>query len=57
MLCAIISAEREAIPCVLLANRFVCVAWFSEQDKYRDIFETNRRMTHWLLERLDQLCV
>lgn len=48
-------AEREAIPYMILANQFVCVAWFSGQEKYRDIFETNKRMTHWLISRLEEL--
>ena len=34
-------AERRAVPYVILANQFVCVAWFSEQDKYAEVFETN----------------
>jgi len=49
--------EREAIPYVLLANQFVCVAWFSEQDKYQDIYETNKRMTAWIVEHFDELNV
>ena len=48
-------AERSAIPYVLLANQFVCVAWFAEQDKYAEILETNKRMTAWLIEKLDEL--
>ena len=47
--------EREAIPYVILANQFVCVAWFSEQDKYAEIFETNKRMTAWLIEKFEEL--
>ena len=43
--------EKQAIPYVILANQFVCVAWFSQQDKYADIFETNKKMTLWLLDR------
>ena len=49
--------EREAIPYVLLANQFVCVAWFSEQEKYQDICETNKRMTEWLVEHFQELSV
>lgn len=49
--------EREAIPYVLLANQFVCVAWFSEQEKYQDIFETNKKMTRWLIEKFEELKV
>jgi len=49
--------ERKAIPYVILANQFVCVAWFSEQEQYAEIFETNKKMTAWLLEKFDQLTV
>lgn len=48
-------AERAAVPYVILANQFVCVAWFSEQDKYAEIFETNKRMTAWLIGRFVEL--
>ena len=46
-------AERKAIPYLILANQFVCVAWFSEQDKYAQIFETNQAMTLWLMEQFE----
>jgi len=48
-------AERKAIPYIILANQFVCVAWFSEQDKYRELCETNKRMTAWLMGMMDEL--
>ena len=47
--------ERRAIPYVILANQFVCVAWFDEQDKYAELFETNKRMTAWLIEEFEEL--
>ena len=47
--------ERKAIPYVILANQFVCVAWFAEEDKYAEIFETNKRMTAWLIEKFEEL--
>ena len=47
--------ERRAIPYVLLANQLVCVAWFSEQDKYAEIYETNKQMTRWLMEKFEAL--
>ena len=47
--------ERQAIPYVILANQFVCVAWFSEQEQYAEILETNKRMTAWLLKNFAQL--
>lgn len=47
--------ERKAIPYVVLANQFVCVAWFAEHDKYAELFETNKRMTLWLIQRFEEL--
>ena len=47
--------ERNAIPYIILANQFVCVAWFSEQDKYAELFEINKRMTRWLIHRFEEL--
>ncbi len=48
-------AERKAVPYVILANQFVCVAWFAEQDKYAEILETNKKMTAWLIEKFEEL--
>ena len=47
--------ERRAIPYVILANQFVCVAWFAEQDKYAELFEINKQMTTWLIEKFEEL--
>ena len=47
--------ERKAIPYIILANQFVCVAWFAGQDKYAEIFETNKKMTLWLISQLEEL--
>ena len=41
--------ERRALPYVVMANQLICTAWFSRQEKYREIFEVNRQMTRWLL--------
>lgn len=48
-------AERRAAPLVLLGSQMVCVAWFAGQEKYRELFETNRKMTLWLLEHFSAL--
>jgi Ser/Thr protein kinase RdoA (MazF antagonist)/AraC-like DNA-binding protein len=47
--------EKKAVPYIILANQFVCVAWFAEQAKYQEIFETNKEMTKWLIDRMDAL--
>lgn len=48
-------AERKAAPLVLLGSQMVCVAWFAGQEKYQGLFETNRKMTLWLLEHFAEL--
>ena len=47
--------EHKAIPYVILANQFVCVAWFAGQDKYAELFETNKQMTLWLISKFEEL--
>lgn len=48
-------AERQAVPYMILANQFVCVAWFAGQDAYAELFEINKKMTLWLIERFGEL--
>lgn len=47
--------ERTMIPYMILANQFVCVAWFAEQDRYAELYEVNKRMTNWLVEIFREL--
>lgn len=47
--------EYEAIPYVILANQFVCVAWFAEYEKYGELYNKNVRMTQWLMENMEKL--
>ena len=47
--------ERRAVPYILLANQLVCVAWFAGQEKYAEVFETNKRMTRWLVDHFEEL--
>lgn len=47
--------ECAALPYVVVADQLVSTAWFSEQDKYTELFETNKRMTQWLITIFDEL--
>lgn len=47
--------EVQAIPCILLANQFVCVAWFAAYEKFRAQYTKNLQMTRWLMDRVDML--
>ncbi len=41
--------EKKAVPYVVIANQLICVKYFSEQEKYSDIFGVNLKMTRWLI--------
>lgn len=49
--------EKQAAPYLILANQLVCVAWFSEQEKYTELLEINKRMTCWITAHLDLLAL
>ena len=38
-------AERKAVPYVVLSIQCICCAWFSEQEKYKNLFAVNKKMT------------
>ena len=46
--------ECGALPYVVGANQFVSTAWFSEQDKYTEIFEKNKHITLWIIKNFDK---
>lgn len=54
---ALSKEEKTALPYVVLSNQLICTAWFSETEKFRNIFETNVKMTEWLLENFDELII
>lgn len=47
--------EWKAIPFVAITNQFISTAWFSKQEKYNDIYETNKKMTEWMLENFESM--
>ncbi len=47
--------EKKAIPYVVLSNQLLALAWFAEQEKYRDLYETNVKMTEWMCSVFDDL--
>ncbi len=42
-------AEKKAVPYVILSNQLLALAWFEGQEKFREIYETNKKMTEWLV--------
>lgn len=49
--------EKAAIPYIILSNQFVATAWFSDKDKYIELYEANRKMTEWIIRNFDKLCI
>lgn len=47
--------EKTAVPYIILSNQFISTAYFSGKDKYRELFEINKKMTEWLINHFDEL--
>lgn len=47
--------EKKVIPYVVITNQLISTAWFSENEKYRELYETNKKMTKWMLHNFDKL--
>ena len=47
--------EWKAIPYVVITNQLISTAWFSEQEKHKELYETNRIMTEWMLQNFDNM--
>lgn len=50
-------SEKKALPFVVLGNQMICVAWFSTQEQYKELFETNVKMLRFLMDNRDRLTV
>ncbi len=47
--------EWKAIPYVVITNQLISTAWFSEQEKYGELYEINKKMTDWMLHNFDDM--
>lgn len=47
--------EKQALPYVVLSNQLLALAWFAGQEKYAELYETNKKMTTWLIKVFDEL--
>ena len=48
-------AEKEAIPCMILANQFIATAFFAGKDKFAELYKTNKKMTEWIGRNMEKL--
>ena len=49
--------EKKAIPYVVISNQLLALAWFAGQERYKDIYEINCKMTEWILANFEKLQV
>lgn len=47
--------EWKAIPYVIITNQLISTAWFSEQEKYSELYENNKKMTEWIIQSFDEI--
>ena len=47
--------EWKAIPYVIITNQLISTAWFSEQEKYKELYEINKKMTEWMLQNFEDM--
>ena len=47
--------EKEAVPYMILTNQLISTAWFADKDRYRNQYETNLKMTRWIIRNFDRL--
>lgn len=49
--------EKKAIPYVVISNQLLALAWFAGQERYKNIYEINCKMTEWILANFEKLQV
>lgn len=47
--------EKRALPYVVISNQLLALAWFAGQEKFAEVYETNKKMTEWLVKVFDEL--
>ena len=47
--------EQQALPYVVLSNQLLALAWFAGQEKFAEVYETNKKMTEWLIREFEDL--
>lgn len=45
----------DALPYVVISNQLLALAWFAGQEKFAEVYETNKKMTEWLVKVFDEL--
>lgn len=49
--------EKRAVPYVVLSNQLLALAWFAGNDKFQELYETNKKMTEALCANWSELII
>ena len=49
------SDEWKANTYVVITNQLISTAWLSEREKFRELYETNKKMTEWILDNFNDM--
>jgi AraC-like DNA-binding protein/Ser/Thr protein kinase RdoA (MazF antagonist) len=55
--CKLTKEEKQALPYVVFSIQMMCVAYFSNKDKYKELAETNKDMLKWLWDNKRNLLI
>lgn len=47
--------EKEAVPYIVLSNQLISTAWFSDKEKFKELYEVNKKMTEWIVSVWNEL--
>ena len=47
--------EKRAVPYVILANQFISTAFFSDKDRYKELYEVNKKMTRCIIDNIEEM--
>ena len=54
---ALTDEEKEAVPYVVLSNQLLATAWFSDKEKFKELYEVNKQMTEWIAGHFEELAI
>ncbi len=56
-ICKLTKEEKQALPYVVFSIQMICVAYFSDKDKYKELAEINKDMLKWLWDNKRNLVI
>ncbi len=49
--------EKRAVPYVVLSNQLLVAAWFADKEKFKELYEVNKKMTEWIVSVWDEISI